>query len=52
LEKTLTAKFNRDLQIKEVLDREIMAGIVIEIGSFMIDGSLLDRFKKAAEKIA
>lgn len=48
LEKILSGKFGRDLQVKEVIDRDVIAGIVIEIGSFVIDGSLLDRFKKAA----
>ena len=51
LEKILTEKFGRELRVRELLDRGIIAGIVIEIGSFVIDGSLLDRFKKAAATI-
>ncbi|OGX36806.1 MAG: hypothetical protein A3C36_01885 [Omnitrophica WOR_2 bacterium RIFCSPHIGHO2_02_FULL_52_10] len=51
LEKILTEKFGRDLRVREILDREVISGIIIEIGSFVIDGSLLDRFKKAAASI-
>jgi hypothetical protein len=51
LEKILKEKLGRDLRVSEILDREIISGIIIEIGNFVIDGSLLDRFKKAAASI-
>lgn len=51
LEQVLAEKFGRRLEIREVRDPEVLAGIVIEMGSFVIDGSLLDRFKKAAEAL-
>jgi len=39
------------LQIEEATDREIIAGIIVQLGSLIIDGSLAAKFKKAAEAL-
>lgn len=51
LEKTLSSKLGKTIKVEESVTSEIIAGIVIAMGSFVIDGSLLSRFKKAAENI-
>ena len=51
VEKILSSKLGRTVTIEESISNEIIAGIVIALGSFIIDGSLLARFKKAAENI-
>ena len=49
LEEILTAKLKQKITVQEMLDNELITGIVIALGSFMIDGSLSERFKRAAE---
>jgi F0F1-type ATP synthase membrane subunit b/b' len=51
VENILSSKLGRTITVEESVNSEIIAGIVISLGSFVIDGSLLSRFKKAAEKI-
>lgn len=48
LEKILSSKLGKNVTVKETVEEEIIAGIVISLGSFVIDGSLSGRFKKAA----
>jgi len=49
LETVLSSKLGKKITVQEVRDREIISGIVIMLGSFMIDGSLSERFRRAAE---
>ncbi len=51
LERILSSKVGRAVSVKEQMDKEVILGIVIQIGSFIIDGSLVSKFKKAAEDI-
>jgi F0F1-type ATP synthase membrane subunit b/b' len=51
LESILSSKLNKKVTVKEELENEIIAGIVIALGSFVIDGSLSERFRKAAGSI-
>lgn len=51
LERILSSKAGRAVSVKEQIDKEIILGITIQMGSFVIDGSLISKFKKAAEDI-
>lgn len=51
LEAILSSKLGQAITVEEAVDAQIIAGIVITLGSFVVDGSLLSRFKKAAEGI-
>jgi len=51
LEEILSSKLDQKIDIKEIVEREVIAGIVICLGSFVIDGSLLERFRKAVEEM-
>ena len=51
LETILSLKLDQKITVKEVTDKEIIAGIVIALGSFVIDGSFAERFRKAAADI-
>jgi len=51
LESILSSKLDQTIRVKEVIEKEVIAGIIIKLGSFSIDGSLLERFRRAAEEI-
>jgi F0F1-type ATP synthase membrane subunit b/b' len=51
LEVVLSSKLDKKISINETVENEVIAGIVIALGSFVIDGSLSERFKKAAGSI-
>ena len=51
LEKILSGKFGRTISVREFVDKEIISGITIALGSFIIDGSLAERFRKAVEEL-
>lgn len=51
LEHILSSKMGRAVSVKEQIDKEVILGIVIQVGSFVIDGSLVSKFRKAAEDI-
>ena len=51
LEAILSLKLNKTVDVKETVENEIIAGVVIVLGSFVIDGSLSARFKKEAARI-
>lgn len=46
LKEVLTKKLQRNIEIKEKLDKDIIAGLNIKIGGFVIDGSIRNRMKK------
>ena len=49
LEKVLSSQLDQKVTIQESVDKQLIAGIAITIGSIIIDGSLSERFKKAAQ---
>lgn len=51
LKKILSGKMDRAVTVREQIDHETIAGIVILLGSFVIDGSLAERFRKAARDL-
>ena len=51
LEVILSSKLDKKVSIEETVEKEIIAGIIIALGSFVIDGSLSERFKKASQGI-
>ena len=46
LEKVLHLKLNRNITLSEKTDQGIIAGLVIKIGGFVIDGSVKNKLKK------
>ena len=42
---------NRDVALKEDVDPKLVAGLVVSIGSLIMDGSLRNRIKEQAEKV-
>lgn len=44
--KILTAKFGAHLQLREQVDPTLLSGMVLKLGSLMMDGSLANRFKE------
>lgn len=51
LARILSEKTGEKISIEESRDKEMIVGIIVQIGSFRIDGSLLAKFRKAAERI-
>lgn len=51
LVKILSEKTGEKISLEETLDKGLIAGIIVQIGSFRIDGSLAAKFRKAAESI-
>jgi len=51
LEVILSAKLEKQVTIHETIDTDVMAGVVITMGSFIIDGSFAERFRRAADKL-
>jgi len=47
----LSSKIGGDIPVRQEIDKEIIVGVIIQIGSLVIDGSLIAKFKKAAEGI-
>jgi F-type H+-transporting ATPase subunit b len=51
LETILSSKLDARISVQEVIDRDILSGIIIVLGSVVIDGSLSERFRKAAAEL-
>lgn len=49
--KILSERVGEKVSMEEVTDKGLIAGIIVQIGSFRIDGSLAAKFRKAAENI-
>ncbi|MBI5150396.1 MAG: F0F1 ATP synthase subunit delta [Candidatus Omnitrophica bacterium] len=47
----LSQKTGENISLEESIDKDLIAGVIVHIGSFMVDGSLAARFKKASEHI-
>ncbi len=46
LKGTLSSKLNREILLIEKIDKEIIAGLIIRLGGFVIDGSIKNKLKK------
>ncbi len=46
LKEILSSKLNRDIAFTEKIDQEIVAGLVVRLGGFVIDGSIKNKFRK------
>jgi F0F1-type ATP synthase delta subunit len=51
IEAILLKKFGREIKVSEKVSPNLLAGLIIRIGGLEIDGSLLSRFKEAAEEV-
>ncbi|OGX36822.1 MAG: hypothetical protein A3D87_02530 [Omnitrophica WOR_2 bacterium RIFCSPHIGHO2_02_FULL_50_17] len=51
LEKILSEKAGGRACVEEIADKKLITGVVIQIGSLVIDGSLAAKFRKAKEAI-
>jgi len=51
IEKLISGKFGVNIQVSEKVKEELMAGIILKLGSLEIDGSLLNRFQEAAVEV-
>lgn len=47
----LHTKFGLDVEIREDVRPELLAGLILKLGSLEIDGSLLSRFREAATEL-
>lgn len=47
----LASKLNRVVQFSEVLDTDLIAGVVMQFGSLVLDGSLTNLLKDSVEKV-
>ena len=45
VKKVLAAKFSQDVDINLEVDNKILGGLIVKIGSKMVDSSLLTRLK-------
>lgn len=46
LKEILSSKLKKDITLTEKIDQDIVAGLVIKLGGFVIDGSIKNKFKK------
>jgi len=51
LKKIIAGKINSDIEMEESIDSELITGLIIEIGTFVIDGSLANKLKKISAYI-
>jgi len=51
LETVLSSKLDQTIKTQEVVERDVICGIIIMLGSVVIDGSLSERFRKAAAEL-
>ena len=49
LEGVLSSKLERAIKVHEAIEAGVISGIIIQLGSIVIDGSLSERFRKATE---
>lgn len=50
-EALLKEKFGVEVEVKEKVDHDLLAGMVFKLGSLEIDGSLRNRYHEAAEEV-
>lgn len=51
LKKQLSSKLNKNIELKETIDDSVVAGILIKLGSFILDGSLANKLRIATEQL-
>ena len=50
LQQLLTEKFGADVEVQETVQEDLIAGMILKLGSLEIDGSLLNRYREAASE--
>ncbi len=51
LKTLLDEKFKDDFKVEETVQEDLMAGMILKLGSLEIDGSLVNRFKEAVKEV-
>ena len=51
LEKLLADKFGVKTQVRERVQKDLLAGLIFKLGSLEIDGTLLNRYREAAAEV-
>ncbi|MFC1497277.1 F0F1 ATP synthase subunit delta [Verrucomicrobiota bacterium] len=51
LEKLLADKFNANIKVEEKVQEDLLAGLILKLGSLEIDGSLINRYREAAAEV-
>jgi len=46
IKEILSSKLGRDIELVESIDKDIVDGLVIKLGGFVIDGSIKNKLKK------
>jgi len=52
LQKIIAEKFGVQIQVEEQIRPELLAGLILKLGSLEIDASLLNRLREAAEEVS
>lgn len=52
LQKTLEAKYGKDVILREAVDQDLLGGLVIQVGDSRIDGSLRTRLESIGERLS
>lgn len=50
IKKALKSKIGKDVELQEELKPELVAGVILRFGTFVVDGSLMNRLTEAAAK--
>jgi hypothetical protein len=51
LQKAIKAKINKEVTLHEEVDASLVGGLVLKFGTFVIDGSLINRLKESASRL-
>ncbi len=51
IEQLIQEKFGAQIRVNETIREDLLAGLVMKIGSLEIDGSLLNRYHEAVEEV-
>lgn len=51
LQTLLKEKFGADIKVEEIIDKSIMGGLILKLGTLEIDGSLRNRFSEAVHEV-
>ena len=51
LKRKLSSKLKKEIELKERIDDSVMAGILIKLGSLILDGSLANKLRIATEQL-
>ena len=51
LRQKLSSKLNKEIELTERIDDSVMAGILIKLGSLILDGSLANKLRIATDQL-